>query len=244
MQYLIVENLNKTIGKEKLLSDISFSVEKGSINLIAGPNGSGKSLLLKCLKGIEKIDSGKIIYCGEEKKKRRDRMNLFGLVMQDTSLQIVGQTVKKDIRFGLENQNRKVEEIERITEEMLSLFSLKEIENKDPNVLSGGEKRRLSIAGVLAMQAEVLLLDEPLANLDYPSVLMVLKTLKELKEKNITTLIVSHEAEKLLSLTDNTILLKEGKVVEVGKSREMIDKIKENSIYLPNLPFEEITWLK
>lgn len=244
MQYLIVENLNKTIGKEKLLSDISFSVEKGSINLIAGPNGSGKSLLLKCLKGIEKIDSGKIIYCGEEKKKRRDRMNLFGLVMQDTSLQIVGQTVKKDIRFGLENQNRKVEEIERITEEMLSLFSLKEIENKDPNVLSGGEKRRLSIAGVLAMQAEVLLLDEPLANLDYPSVLMVLKTLKELKEKNITTLIVSHEAEKLLSLTDNTILLKEGKVVEVGKSREMMDKIKENSIYLPNLPFEEITWLK
>lgn len=244
MQYLIVENLNKTIGKEKLLSDISFPVEKGSINLIAGPNGSGKSLLLKCLKGIEKIDSGKIIYCGEEKKKRRDRMNLFGLVMQDTSLQIVGQTVKKDIRFGLENQNRKIEEIERITEEMLSLFSLKEIENKDPNVLSGGEKRRLSIAGVLAMQAEVLLLDEPLANLDYPSVLMVLKTLKELKEKNITTLIVSHEAEKLLSLTDNTILLKEGKVVEVGKSREMIDKIKENSIYLPNLPFEEITWLK
>lgn len=244
MQYLIVENLNKTIGKEKLLSDISFSVEKGSINLIAGPNGSGKSLLLKCLKGIEKIDSGKIIYCGEEKKKRRDRMNLFGLVMQDTSLQIVGQTVKKDIRFGLENQNRKIEEIERITEEMLSLFSLKEIENKDPNVLSGGEKRRLSIAGVLAMQAEVLLLDEPLANLDYPSVLMVLKTLKELKEKNITTLIVSHEAEKLLSLTDNTILLKEGRVVEVGKSREMIDKIKENSIYLPNLPFEEITWLK
>lgn len=244
MQYLIVENLNKTIGKEKLLSDISFSVEKGSINLIAGPNGSGKSLLLKCLKGIEKIDSGRIIYCGEEKKKRRDRMNLFGLVMQDTSLQIVGQTVKKDIRFGLENQNRKIEEIERITEEMLSLFSLKEIENKDPNVLSGGEKRRLSIAGVLAMQAEVLLLDEPLANLDYPSVLMVLKTLKELKEKNITTLIVSHEAEKLLSLTDNTILLKEGRVVEVGKSREMIDKIKENSIYLPNLPFEEITWLK
>lgn len=244
MQYLIVENLNKTIGKEKLLSDISFSVEKGSINLIAGPNGSGKSLLLKCLKGIEKIDSGKIIYCGEEKKKRRDRMNLFGLVMQDTSLQIVGQTVKKDIRFGLENQNRKIEEIERITEEMLALFSLKEIENKDPNVLSGGEKRRLSIAGVLAMQAEVLLLDEPLANLDYPSILMVLKTLKELKEKNITTLIVSHEAEKLLSLTDNTILLKEGRVVEVGKSREMIDKIKENSIYLPNLPFEEITWLK
>lgn len=244
MQYLTVENLNKTIGKEKLLSDISFSVEKGSINLIAGPNGSGKSLLLRCLKGIEKIDSGKIIYSGEEKKKRAERMNLFGLVMQDSSLQIVGQTVRKDIRFGLENQNRKVDEIEKITEEMLSLFSLKEIEDKDPNILSGGERRRLSIAGVLAMKADVLLLDEPLANLDYPSVLMVLKTLKKLKEKNITTLIVSHEAEKLLSLTDNTILLKEGSIVGCGKSREMIEKIKENSVYLPNLPFEEITWLK
>lgn len=244
MQYLTVENLNKTIGKEKLLSNISFSVEKGSINLIAGPNGSGKSLLLKCLKGIEKIDSGKISYCKEEKNKRGDRMNLFGLVMQDTSLQIVGQTVNKDIRFGLENQNRKVEEIERITEEMLSLFSLKEIEDKNPNILSGGERRRLAIAGVLAMKAEVLLLDEPLANLDYPSVLMVLKTLRQLKENNITTLIVSHEAEKLLSLTDNTILLKEGRVVGWGKSISMIDKIKENSVYLPNLPFEEITWLK
>ncbi len=244
MAYLSIKGLSKTIDNTLLLDNITFSVEKGTITLIAGPNGSGKSLLLKCIKGLERPSSGSITGDGIELKKEKERMKFFGLVFQDTSLQIVGSTVEKDIAFGLENQKKSVSEIREKTDEMLSLFSLEKIRNKDPRVLSGGEKRRLSIAGVLAMNSPVLLLDEPLANLDYPSVKMVLESLVKLKEKGVTILIVSHEAEKFLALTDNTIIIKDGKIAGAGKSQDMTTALRENNIYLPDVAFEDLKWIE
>ena len=243
MAYLSVDNLSCTIDGTPLLENISFSVEKGTLTLIAGPNGSGKSLLMKCLKGLEKPDGGTVTVDGREIRKTKDRMKLFGLVFQDTSLQIVGSTVEKDIAFGLENQKKSIEEIKGKTDEMISLFSLEKERKRDPRVLSGGERRRLCIAGVMAMESSILLLDEPLANLDYPSVKMVLNTLMTLKEKGVTVLIVSHEAEKLLALTDNTIILRGGRIAASGKSRNMLTSLKENGIYLPPLPFGEMKWI-
>lgn len=244
MAYLTVENLNKSIDNIHLLKDISFSAEKATIILIAGKNGSGKSLLLKCLKGLEKIDSGKIIVDGKELKKEKERMKFFGLVFQETSLQIVGQTCEKDIAFGLENQNKPEKEIKEKTEEMLSLFSLQKDRNKNPRILSGGEKRRLAIAGVIAMESKIILLDEPLANLDYPSVLIVLQTILKLKQEGYTILVVSHEAEKFLALTDYTIIINNGEIISKGSSREMVESLRNNMIYLPPLSFEDFSWLK
>ncbi len=244
MAYLTVENLNKSIDNIHLLKDISFSAEKATIILIAGKNGSGKSLLLKCLKGLEKIDSGKIIVDGKELKKEKERMKFFGLVFQETSLQIVGQTCEKDIAFGLENQNKPEKEIKEKTEEMLSLFSLQKDRNKNPRILSGGEKRRLAIAGVIAMESKIILLDEPLANLDYPSVLIVLQTILKLKQEGYTILVVSHEAEKFLALTDYTIIINNGEIISKGSSREMVESLRDNMIYLPPLSFEDFSWLK
>ena len=244
MAFLSVSNLRKSIDGILLLDDISFSVEEGTITLIAGPNGSGKSLLLKCLKGLEKTDSGTIEVDGRDAEKTKERMKLFGLVFQDTSLQIVGSTVEKDIAFGLENQKRSPEEIKAKVDEMLSLFHLEKERRKNPKILSGGERRRLAIAGVLAMESRILLLDEPLANLDYPSVRDVLKTLVELKKKGITVLIVSHEAEKFLALTDNTIIIRGGRIAGMGKSRDMLSSLRENDIYLPPLDFEDLKWIE
>lgn len=245
MALLSVDNLSFSIDGTKLLENISFSLEKGSLTLIAGKNGSGKSMLLKCLKGLEKPDGGRITIDGRELKRERERMRAFGLVFQDTSLEIVGSTVRKDIAFGLENLRWERERIQETTDRMVSLFNLEKIQNLPPSVLSGGEKRRLSIAGVLAMEPEIILMDEPLANLDYPSIKMVLSTLLELKEKGITIIIVSHEAEKLLSLTDNTIILSEGKIVDMGKSRDMMDALRNNEVYLPpKANFEDLSWLK
>ncbi len=243
MAYLEIDSISKSIDKTLLLDDISFEVEKGSITLIAGPNGSGKSLLLKCLKGLEKPDGGSIKVDGVELKKEKERMKLFGLVFQDTELEIVGETVERDIAFGLENQKRPVDEIKRKTDEMLTLFSLNDSRKKDPGVLSGGERRRLAIAGVLAMESRILLLDEILANLDYPSIRDVLKTLTALKEKGVTILIVSHDAEKLLALTDNTVIINNGRVAGYGKSRCMMDALRDNNVYLPQLEFEEMKWI-
>lgn len=245
MALLSVDNLSFSIDGTKLLENISFSLEKGSLTLIAGKNGSGKSMLLKCLKGLEKPDGGRITIDGRELKRERERMRAFGLVFQDTSLEIVGSTVRKDIAFGLENLRWERERIQETTDRMVSLFNLEKIQHLPPSVLSGGEKRRLSIAGVLAMEPEIILMDEPLANLDYPSIKMVLSTLLELKEKGITIIIVSHEAEKLLSLTDNTIILSEGKIVNMGKSRDMMDALRNNEVYLPpKANFEDLSWLK
>lgn len=244
MSFLSVDNLSFSIDGTKLLTNISFSLEKGSLTLVAGKNGSGKSMLLKCLKGLEKPDEGTISIEGRALKKERERMRAFGLVFQDTSLEIVGSTVKKDIAFGLENLKMERAKIEETTNRMISLFNLEKLQNLPPSVLSGGEKRRLSIAGVLAMEPQVILMDEPLANLDYPSIKMVLSTLLELKKKGITTVIVSHEAEKLLSLTDNTIILSEGRISGIGKSREMMKELRENEVYLPpKAEFEDLSWL-
>lgn len=243
MAYLSIDSLCKRIDKRDILSNISFEVEKGTMTLIAGPNGSGKSMLLKSLKGLEKTDGGRIILDGKELKSRKERMRTFGLVFQETSLQIVGQSVEKDIAFGLENQKKSIAEIKTATEEMLSLFSLEDVRTKDPRLLSGGERRRLSIADVLVMKSEVLLLDEPLANLDYPSIKMVLSTLVTLKNKGITILIVSHEAEKFLALTDNTVILNKGRTAAWGKSEDMITPLRENNIYLPPIPFGEMKWI-
>ena len=245
MALLSVDNLSFSIDGTKLLENISFSLEKGSLTLIAGKNGSGKSMLLKCLKGLEKPDGGRITIDGRELKRERERMRAFGLVFQDTSLEIVGSTARKDIAFGLENLRWERERIQETTDRMVSLFNLEKIQNLPPSVLSGGEKRRLSIAGVLAMEPEIILMDEPLANLDYPSIKMVLSTLLELKEKGITIIIVSHEAEKPLSLTDNTIILSEGNIVNMGKSRDMMDALRNNEVYLPpKANFEDLSWLE
>lgn len=245
MSHVTVEGLSFSIDGAQLLNNISFSLEKGSLTLIAGRNGSGKSMLLKCLKGLEKPQKGVISLDGRPLLKAKERMKAFGLVFQDTFLQIVGSTVKKDIAFGMENLKKERGEVERRTEELLDLFSLRQVENLNPILLSGGERRRLSIAGVLAMEPEVILLDEPLANLDYPSVVLVLNTLLTLKEKGVTVLIVSHEAEKLLALTDRTIILSKGEVVGEGRSEEMMDKLRENDVYLPpSASFRDLSWLK
>ncbi len=244
MAYLSIENLCKRIDKREILSNISFEVEKGTMTLIAGANGSGKSMLLKSLKGLEKIDSGNIYLNGKLLKREKERMSTFGLVFQDTELQIVARTTEKDIAFGLENLRRKPTEIKARTDEMLSLFQLEEVRDTDPRLLSGGERRRLSIADVLVMNSDCILLDEPLANLDYPSIKMVLNTLLTLKNNGVTILCVSHDAEKFLALTDNTVILNKGRVVAAGKSRSMVSELRKNNIYLPPVDYEEMKWIE
>lgn len=243
MALLEVEGLSLTIDNKKLLDNISFSIEKGTITLIAGKNGSGKSLLLKCLKGLEKPEGAKIILDGKELKKNKTRMKEISLVFQDTALQVVGSTVEKDIAFGPENLNLEQGEIDKRVDSMLSLFDLEYARKMKVDYLSGGEKRKLAIAGVLAMQPKLLLLDEPFANLDYPSTITVIKTLDKLKECGITIVLVSHEAEKFLAHTDHTIIIKGGKVVHDGESKLSLDALRENEIYIPkNVCFEDLSW--
>lgn len=239
---LAVQNLSFSIGGKKILDDVSFSLEKGTITLLAGKNGSGKSMILKLIKGLEKPNGGKILIDGLE-CTAKERMRKIALVFQESMLQIVGQSVEKDISFGLENQKRGKEEIKAITEEYLNLFELNDLKSENPRVLSGGERRKVIIAGVLAMGPEILLLDEPLANLDYPSIRTVLNLLVRLKDMGKTLLIVSHEAEKMLALTNQTLVLSKGRLVYDGESGKSLIPLSENGVHIPPLPFKELSWL-
>lgn len=243
MEELRVEDLSFDVDGKSILKDVSFSLEKGTVTLIAGRNGSGKTMLLKCLKGLEKETKGSIVLEGKTLKKRKDRLSSMALVFQDASLEIVGSTVEKDIRFGLENQKKSPEEIKLITDEILTRFNIEHLRKSSPRYLSGGEKRKVAIASVVAMEPKLVLLDEPLANLDYPSTKLVLETIKYLKSEGVTVVIVSHEAEKLLALTDRTIIIEKGSIVYDGESKDSIEELRKADVFVPPLPFEGLSWL-
>jgi ABC-type cobalt transport system, ATPase component len=242
MSLFTVNSLSYSADREQILNSVSFELEKGTLTILAGQNGSGKSVLLKCLKGLMKPTAGTILLNGE-KLGKKERMKSLGLVFQDADLAYVGQTVEKDIAFGMENRGETKDRIKTKTEELIAAFELEKVRTHHPSTLSGGEKRKLAIAGVLAMDPQVLFLDEPLSNLDYPSTLTVLKALKTLKAEGRTVVVVSHEIEKMLALSDHLIVLEKGKIAFDGKSRDGLGALKAHRVYVPDLPYEKMTWL-
>lgn len=247
---LKIENLNFSFTKDKkILSDISFSVEKGSLCIIAGANGSGKSVLLKCIKGLLKANSGNIIINNNELSSNlKERRRRIGLVFQDADSQIIGQTVEKDILFGMENLQIDSITKQKKLKEVSTLLSLNDKLKTKPHHLSGGEKRRLAIAGILAMNPDIIFLDEPFANLDYPGVIQVLSTLLLLQKEGHTIIIVSHEIDKIAAHSQKIILLEKGKVLMEEKSNMVLPHLREHGVYVPIIDnkikkIEELTWL-
>ncbi len=241
MDILSVNNICFKTDNKYILEDISFSIKKGSITALCGNNGAGKTTLIKVLKGLLKVSLGEIYINGlNVTKKSGERLKKIGLVFQDPDLQIVGETVEKDIEFGLRNLNLTSVEIERKVNKVINELKLIDLRNRDPLTLSGGEKRKLILADILVMDPDIIILDEIFANLDYPNVKVVLKLIQELKDLNQTVIIVSHNVEKFLFLTDNLILLKNGKVVYNGKSSLSIEVLKENEICSQNSFFENM----
>lgn len=194
------------------LSDISFRIEDGQLVVLAGENGSGKSLLMKILAGLEKPTSGSI-----------DISQPVALVFQDADAQILADTVIEDVKFSLRNRkDLKKGEIPGKAQEALSLVGLSGKSNSASHLLSGGEKRRLAIASALALDRRTLILDEPYSNLDYPGVRSVNALIEELKGKRFTIVILTHELEKCLGLSDRFMALHEGRLVFDGKPEEAL----------------------
>ncbi len=248
---LSVEHLSFGFSQAKtILHDITFSIAAGEFVVVTGRNGSGKSLLLKCIKGILKPNSGKIIVDGKDLSKDGAARNRhIGLVFQDADSQIVGQTVERDIAFGLENIKVREPELSRRMESAVKLLGLGPMLHQRPRTLSGGEKRRLAIAGVLVMRPKLIILDEPFANLDYPGVVQVLRTLVELHGQGHTIMVVSHEIEKILAHADKLILIDDGHVIAADAPREVLPVLDEFGVRVPmfhgeQLPIKEMTWLK
>lgn len=201
----------------EILSGINLRIDDGDFLVLAGRNGSGKTLLVRHLVGLSTPHSGTVLFRGKAVEARlREVRKAAGFVFQDTDAQILGQTVEEDVAFGPANMGLPAEEIRLRTAEALRLAGLSGTEKRRPETLSGGEKRRLAIAGVLAMGPECLILDEPFANLDYDSVNDVIQVCKTLSDQGKTILVVTHELEKVLNLASRLVILDSGKKVYDG----------------------------
>lgn len=223
MSIIEVKNLSYTYAKNSAISkaaikDISFSAERGEIIGVIGHTGSGKSTLMQMLNGLLKADSGAVYYNGEDiwsqpKEIHKIRFNV-GLVFQYPEYQLFDETVYKDIAFGPKNMGLSEQEIDfRVKEAAFSLGLTEAHLNKSPFDLSGGEKRRAAVAGILAMKPSVLVLDEPTAGLDPEGRELLLNTIIEYKNKeNAAIIIVSHSMEDMAKIADKLLVLNNGEV--------------------------------
>lgn len=254
MSLLEVKNLqHKFRDGTDALKGVSFSVEEGDFIVIAGENGSGKTVMLRHLNGLYKPSSGEVLFEGRSvyTQIRKVRQSI-GLVFQDADSQIVSQTVWDDVAFGPVNLKLSKAEIkERVTRVLITTGLLK-LKDHSPHKLSGGEKRKLAIAGVLAMNPRIILLDEPFSNLDYQGIVDIIRQIIELHKKGHTIICVTHEIEKILFHANRLIIMENGLIVEDNLPVKSIEKLHKFNICPPltvngknNLEIlKQMTWLK
>jgi biotin transport system ATP-binding protein len=221
-------------GEFTALNNVSFDIVQGQCLLIAGSNGSGKTLLMRIVAGLLEPSGGDVLFRGRslyggrrsemrnvEKSLRRE----LGLVLQDADAQIVGETVAEDVIFGPENLGMSAADANACATQALAAMGLAEKRDNAPRRLSGGEKRRLAVAGVLAMGCNTVIMDEPFANLDWPGVVQTLSIIRDLKKEGKTLIILSHELEKVLALADRLIILHRGVLRDDGLPAEVLDRL-------------------
>ena len=221
-------------GAFTALHDISLDIFAGQCLIIAGSNGSGKTLLMRIIAGLLEPSSGDVLfrgqslYSGRRGQQRETETALrreLGLVFQDADAQIVGETVSEDTAFGPENLGFSTAEANARADKALAAMGLAEKRDNSPRRLSGGEKRRLAVAGVLAMGCGTIIMDEPFANLDWPGVVQTLKLIRDLKHDGKTLIILTHELEKVLALADRLVILHQGVIRHDGNPAVVLDEL-------------------
>lgn len=244
MEILAVENLTFTypLCKSAALSGVSFTAEKGEFITVCGATGSGKSTLLRMLKR-ELIPmgemTGEVRFCEKPISLLDDYTSAcsIGFVMQRPEQQLVTDKVWHELAFGLENMGLEQNIIRRRVCEMASYFGIEEWFDKDVDELSGGQKQLLNLASVMVMQPEILILDEPTAQLDPIAAADFLATIQKLnRDLSLTVIIVEHRLEEIIPCCDKLLVLDGGKITHFGKPREVIANLKNNSRLLQAMP--------
>jgi energy-coupling factor transport system ATP-binding protein len=213
------------------LSGINLHIQDGEWIVIMGPTGSGKSTLVQHLNGLLKPDNGEVIISGtnihSSPKALRQARREVGLVFQYPEHQLFGSSVFEEIVYGPENYGLEGIEVElRVMDAMAAVgLDYERYKDRSPHELSGGEKRRVALAGVLAIQPRLIALDEPTAGLDYDGKAMLLKTMTRLnRELGITVVWVTHEITEIADLADRLLVIDKGRVALDGPVREVMGK--------------------
>lgn len=229
------------------LDEVTVQFRRGEFVLVAGKNGSGKTLLARHLVGLLKPSRGKVLFQGIPIFSCLQALrSKVGLVFQDADTQLLGQTIEEELRLGPENLNLPEREIRRRVQETIDLLGMEENLLTPPARLSGGEKRRLAIGGILTLEPEILILDEPFANLDYPGIVSVLQLLVQLKKQGTGIVLITHELEKALAHADRLVILEGGRIREDGPVQETAGHAFLYGLHpldLSRTPLESCTWL-
>ena len=230
-----------------VLKGINFTIHDGEFLLVCGPNGSGKTTFIRHLNGLLEPSRGSVLVNGRDTLKAgRDLIRQVGMVFQDADSQILQETVWEDVCFGPENLGLSPEEVRERASRALETLGIDHLGDKPCHLLSGGEKRRLAIAGVLAMEPEILIFDEPFANLDYPGVRQVLRRIVELHRRGHTVLVTTHDVEKAVAHADRIAVLHEGELKVAGTPEEIIPVLSSYNVRPPCYSFlgeQPLSWL-
>lgn len=223
-----VENVSKQFNKTRALKNVSLEVNKGDIISLIGPSGSGKNTLLRCIHGLEHVDSGKIYMDDEwmnpdDEKKFRVQRNRMGFVFQHFNL-FPNMSVLQNCKLAqVEVLNKTDEEAEKIALEYLNKVGLLEKKDAYPNNLSGGQKQRVAIARALCMNPDIMLFDEPTSALDPEMIKEVLEVMKDLGKQGMTMVVVTHEMGFARKVGTRVVFLDQGEIVEENTSEKFFE---------------------
>ncbi|HQJ56068.1 MAG TPA: energy-coupling factor transporter ATPase [Caldisericia bacterium] len=215
--------------KVDVIKNINLIINKGEFLVIIGRNGSGKSTLGRLISFILEPTEGEIIIDDKKPKIDIDYIDIrkkIGMVFQNPDNQIVSQIVEEDIAFGLENLNYSEEEIENKIDEVINEVNLAEYRKFPPNFLSGGQRQKLAIAGILVMEPQYLVLDEPTSLLDPKGRKDVIELIKRLNNEGITIILITHRMEEAV-LGDRVLVLNEGEIFLEGKPEEVFKEVEK-----------------
>jgi cobalt/nickel transport system ATP-binding protein len=211
-------------GKE-VLREINITVRKGEKIVVLGSNGAGKSTCFLNLNGVYRPDSGRILYRGKEigKKDLNELRKNVGIVFQDADNQIIASTVFAEVSFGPMNLKLPREEVKKRVEDALEYMNLGSMRDRPPHYLSGGEKKRVSIADIIAMESEVVIFDEPTASLDPVNVEMLEGVLDKMNEMGKTLLISTHDVDFAYRFADRAVIFAGGRIIADGPVRKVFE---------------------
>jgi energy-coupling factor transport system ATP-binding protein len=240
---LSVENLTFRYRERPApsLFDVSFNMEPGELLLLAGASGSGKTTLIRCINGLiprsykgELLGSVRLLGRDTEGQKLAEISQAAGTVLQDPERQILGSRVRNEVAFGLENLGLPREEIFERIDEALDYLGIRHLRERETFSLSGGEKQKVALAGILAMRPRLLLLDEPLASLDPASAQETLALVRRLADEGLAVLLVEHRVEDVLSIhPERVMFMEEGYVRYLGPSQGLYQVVNYRTIKMP-----------
>jgi sulfate transport system ATP-binding protein len=219
-----VRNVSKSFNGFQAIQDISLTVPDGSLTALLGPSGGGKSTLLRVIAGLEQPDAGEVLFSGEAVTNLPAQDRGVGFVFQHYAA-FKHMSVRDNVAFGLKIRKQPKDAIRRRVDELLEVVGLTGWAERYPSQLSGGQRQRMALARALAVEPSVLLLDEPFGALDANVRSDLRAWLRRLHEEvAVTTVLVTHDQEEAMELADRIVLLRDGKVVQVGAPRDLYDQ--------------------